>query len=569
MACSITITNVEGITNPMGILDTVVVEGSSSKCKNVKIEVNCLNTNNQSTNSTNVNPDGTWTVKVPIRCECNEKVEVIARCSGIDGCEDKFSGILKCKPGVSCPEVVVTVISDEDTDDDVSIDRCNEDGTRTRVFDVDITLPAGIVSVISYMGFGDGNFSPPNSSLNYTLSHNYTPPGPFTASLIIFDPQGCPITTIIIEIPPCPCAELSVVEVNSEGCAGAGQTAEVTLTAVMTQQAENCNFTWDFGDNTPDQNSNSPTITHSYSTPGTFSGAVTAICGSCISVEPFTVEVTACCPIIEEIIHATEGCVDDDHIATVTFIANTNPANAAGSYAWNFGDGNTLNTTTPTATHPYNTAGSKTVSLVLTPTDTNCNSSTLTTDIEVPSCGDIKVPPPDEGGGCKGLRWAIVILSILALISVYIAICVPGAAPAFFYVAAGLAAGAVILGIIWGIFCPKPCNWGLLLSWQVALGAGIGALYFASCCTPLLAIGIGLILAGLATMAIWRSKCKISYCQLIAELAIVLAAAIVPVLGWLDAIPIIQPCLSPVVSAAVGTISAIVVGLLANCVSNK
>jgi hypothetical protein len=151
------------------------------------------------------------------------------------------------------------------------------------------------------------------------------------------------------------------------------------------------------------------------------------------------------------------------------------------------------------------------------------------------------MPPPQTGGegfGCRALRWGMVILTALATIALYISLCVPGAGSGFLWLAGGLIAGAVLLGILWSIFCPKPCGWEYLLAWQVSLSAGIAALYFAPCCPFLWWVGGALIAAALVALAAWVRACDIGWCRFIAELAVVLAGVVVPALGWIAGIPV-------------------------------
>lgn len=142
----------------------------------------------------------------------------------------------------------------------------------------------------------------------------------------------------------------------------------------------------------------------------------------------------------------------------------------------------------------------------------------------------------------------------------------PGAGTAFCWAAAGLAAASAIALLIWAIFCPnKPCKYGLLLSAQIALGAGIGALYFAPCCPWLWAVGAGLILAGIAGIILWAKECRKTFCQVMAELAVVITVVIIPVLDWLGLVPVLSACLNPAVEAAVSTLSAAIALALAKC----
>jgi hypothetical protein len=272
--------------------------------------------------------------------------------------------------------------------------------------------------------------------------------------------------------------------------------------------------------------------------------------------------------VVENVSVTVEGCTGDGSTATVTLIAETNPSSATGTYQWDFDDGTSTTTTAPTLTQNYASSGPKTATVTLFPDQAGCSDSSASLSFDVPACGgggDGGGSDGGEGFGCGGLRWTIVILTALAAIAFFICTCVPGASPAFCYVAAGFAAAAAVAGLLWGIFCKKPCGWGYLLAWQVGLVVGIGALYFAQCCPWLIAIAIAGIGEAVATFALWIRRCKPSWCKILAELAVVLAGFIVPTLGWIAGIPLLSACVNPIVASTVSTVSGIVAILLASC----
>jgi hypothetical protein len=387
-------------------------------------------------------------------------------------------------------------------------------------------------------------------------------------------PSGCEAHEVVVgPLSPCECPEIEDVTVQVEGCAGAGGFATVTVTGATSQDIAGCEFRWDFGDGSPEETTPTPTHAHTYAAPGAYSGALLVKCGDCITLTPFTVEVPPCCPVVTGLSATIEGCASaDGATASVTLVAATDPPSAAGAYHWAFGDGIEDDTTVPTVTHTYATPGDVTAEVTFTPEDadeTGCETTTRTEELTIPQCGDNTPPPPiDEGGGCKGLRWATVILTILASLALFVAICVPGAGSAFAYIAAGLAIGAAVLGVIWGIFCPKPCGWGWLLAWQIAMGTGIGALYFAPCCPWLWVVGAALIAAAVVLVIAWVRECAVTFCQLMVELAVVLAGVILPVLGWIAGIPFLAACINPIVAASVSTLSGLVTLALARCATD-
>jgi len=160
----------------------------------------------------------------------------------------------------------------------------------------------------------------------------------------------------------------------------------------------------------------------------------------------------------------------------------------------------------------------------------------------------------------------MTIAAILGLVAAALAACIPPAASILLGIAAAFGAAAIIAGILWGIFCPKPCAWALLLAWQVALGSGFLLLCFTTCCPSFWPIGLGLIALGVAGMFAWKARCKKNRCQVLKELVIALSGVLIPLLGWLAAIPVLAPCINHVVTGILSTIAAIITLAAANCI---
>jgi hypothetical protein len=188
----------------------------------------------------------------------------------------------------------------------------------------------------------------------------------------------------------------------------------------------------------------------------------------------------------------------------------------------------------------------------------------------------VTVPPckpdtdeDDEGVGCKAIRIIMTIAAILATLSVLVAICVPAAATVLFWIALGLGILAAILGIVWAIFCPTPCGFALLFSWQVAIGVGFAVLYFTQCCLWMWWVGIGLILAALAVLALWVTECDSTFCEVVVELSVAIVAVLLPLLGWLGVIPALQPCINQTVAAGLSSLAGAIAIAVAACASNN
>lgn len=277
------------------------------------------------------------------------------------------------------------------------------------------------------------------------------------------------------------------------------------------------------------------------------------------------------CPQIVSVTASPPGQCNPAGTRTVHLDA-TLSGGPAQFYHWEYGDGtdDTIPAAmSPAVDHDYPAPSDTTYTAIFTVTGFNgacVDSASVTIDIE--RCGSTPPPPPpptDEGGGCMGLRAAGVIAAILAALALYICQCVPLAGAGFCWASLGFAILSAILLGIWFFWCPKPCGAALLIAWQIALGSGIGALYFAPCCPFLWVIGAALIAAAIAGLIVWRRRCRRTRCQVLAELGIVITVVVVPVLGWLAGVPFLSACLNPIVGSAVGLLSAAIAWGLIRC----
>lgn len=562
MACQVTITSVVGVASGGATADSVRVDGTATDCKEVRVDIDCA-----SGQLTGLAPvvAGAWTIEFTnvgqIGCACGDVISVIVTCPD-GGCADKGSFDLQCSQ--CCPMLGLSASSE-----------CQPNGTRLVTLIASINLAAGCGPITVRWDFGDGTTSPSflfSSSTTFAFAHAYPGSGLYTALLQVLSPGGCPPASIQVgSSTPCPaatCHSITSLTTSVQGCAGAGSTALVSFTGTLDAPAPGCTFHWQFGDGTPEVDTTVPSTTHGYTQAGTYAVAVTVVCGTCIRTTTVNVVVEPCCPEIRDV-QCSVQCSDRDPTrAVVTCVVTTDPSGAGGVFTWDFGDGSPGQTTSaPSVTHTFMSPGEYDVSVALDPDQEGCGSTgPETTHVSV----NCRPRDDDDGGGgfdwCFVGRASIIILLILAMIALYIAICVPGAALPGGVTAAGLGLAAAILIAIWLLTCDQPCSWGLLFAWQVSLGAGIGALYFAACCPELWTIGIGLIAAGLGGLAWWRRRCRASRCDVLRELIIVFSGVILPVLGWIAGISVLQACLTPWIAAAVSSLSALFTGwYLASC----
>ncbi len=553
MACTITITSVVGILPANATLPTsIVVAGTATGCATGELKVTIDCGNGATSVLASVDSSGNWTVTFSgnVTCACDKPITVTATCT--DGaCEATTTIPLRCQPPAPCPKIASFT---------VAVDGCVGAGaSATAVLSVTLT-PA--TSGCSYSWtFGDG--SPAVTTSVPTVTHTYTISGNFTAAVIVTCPgqSGNPCVTkdtTVVTIPVCGgCPTVAGLTAAVSGCAGATG-ATVTFTGTLVPALSGCSFLWAFGDGM-NQVTTIPSVSHVYTAPNTYAVAVTAICPGITPCSTTTIAVTVprCCPIVTNISANLEDmeCADGaQRSATYNFSAITDPALASGDYTWDFGDTTTVTNSGPNASHDYSNAGTYTVSVVYVPEPAvypSCPPSSFSiSTVNVPACSGPPPHDPDggEGWGCYGLRVIMTIAAILALVALALAACIPAAATALLWIAAGLGLAAAIAGLFWGIFCKKPCGWALLLTWQALIGAGYLLLCFTTCCPSFWVIGPALIGLGLVLMIVWKGRCKKTFCDMLKELVLAISGVLIPMLGWFGAIPVLAACINHIVT---------------------
>jgi len=130
----------------------------------------------------------------------------------------------------------------------------------------------------------------------------------------------------------------------------------------------------------------------------------------------------------------------------------------------------------------------------------------------------------------------------------------------------GAALFAALAYWLWkGLQCPKPCAWGLLASWQISIGTGIGVLHFTLCCSLAYLLGGVLVAVGVYMLLEWKRKCRATNCKVLTELAALVTGVVLPVVGWLMVIPGLQGCANPLVVALIDTAGAVMLLAALSC----
>lgn len=235
--------------------------------------------------------------------------------------------------------------------------------------------------------FGDGG-----TSTIQNPSHSYNAIGFFDIRLIAYN-NGCGDTmtkTAYINVLP-PIADFTITpDCNNR------------LRFTFTDQSIlPISWDWDFGDATT---STAQNPVHIFPALGSYNVRLIVTNGGCKDTLIRPVSAIDESPDFNA--NITTAC----RIATINFTAtNINTANIA-NYFWNFGDGGTLNTSTPTASHTYINSGTYTV--VLTTTDINGCTDTRTITNYIRINGPVANFNATNTAGCTGLTTTFQDLSV-------------------------------------------------------------------------------------------------------------------------------------------------------------
>ncbi|MBI5856230.1 MAG: PKD domain-containing protein [Sphingobacteriales bacterium] len=247
---------------------------------------------------------------------------------------------------------------------------------RQPVYFTNLTTPA---SDQWNWDFGDGG-----TSTLQNPSHSYNDTGYFNIRLIATN-NGCPDTIIktnYVRVLP-PIARFTPVPDCSN-----------RLRFSFTDQSiAPLTWEWDFGDGSPVSTIQNPV--HIFPALGPYSVRLIVTNGGC--ADTLTLNITTVDENPDFGADRTAAC----KIATINFTAtNINIANLT-NYAWDFGDGGTGNSASPTISHNYTASG--TYSVTLTTTDINGCTDVVTRTNYIRINGAIANFSATNVGGCAGL----------------------------------------------------------------------------------------------------------------------------------------------------------------------
>lgn len=136
-------------------------------------------------------------------------------------------------------------------------------------------------------------------------------------------------------------------------------------------------YTWDFGDGSPPETHPVPdaTSTHVYSTQGTYTITLTVTeqnCQAGADAHCFTGQATARVVVKDHPPNASftaPATVQTGEVASFDASTSSDDDGSVTAYHWDFGDGQSLDTAGPVASHTYTRGGQKTVTLTVTDND--------------------------------------------------------------------------------------------------------------------------------------------------------------------------------------------------------
>ena len=550
MACSITITSVTGIGSPT--TTAVVVTGTlSGDCQpiifdpahafDVEVKVDC---GSGPVAATALSSGGSWSVTVPISCTCGGNIRVHANCATNPQCSADFSGVLPCEeppPGL-CPTIGFTAIN---------IGDCAPNGTRPVTVSALVT-PSGFCS--AELRDGTTTLDSGSGSTPFTLSGSGNYSGAVTFQVVVTSPSACAGISLPLGLPACIACPDVVIDYDIGDCDVGGNrlvtvTADVTTTSTCSAELhEPLGTVRDTVSGGPGTLQLSFTGLYPGGTSLTFVVVITSptTCGN----TQVTIDVPGCnCPDITFDPAQIGDCQNGNRQVTITAHL-TPPASAelhdSSGVVDSVNPGATL---THTGTYPSGTT--QNFSVVVT-SPQGCDGAS--TSVNLPSCGG-----GGNGGGdtgwCLGLRIVIAAAGAIAILAALLALCIPAIATTLLIIAASFALLAALAWFVrWLLGCPDPCQFALLLSSQIALGAGIGALIFSGCCPWLILAGLGLTLAGLGGLFLWRAKCDKSFCAVAKEITYVIGGVVLPIVSAIIFIPAVAMCVN-------GTAAALVSGV--------
>lgn len=285
--------------------------------------------------------------------------------------------------------VTLTVTDDDGATDTATVDVTVDVPNLSPAAVIDPVSPAGLTVDVDGSGSSDPDgvlvdwqwtFGDGGTASGATASHTYAGGGTFTITLTVTDNRGgqASASTEVTIVAPnqAPTAVIGTPVVT-------GLSVDVDGTGSSDPENTALTYAWTFGDGAT---ATGATASHAYATDGTYTVTllVTDAGGASNSA---TTTVTVATPNAAPV--AVIGTPVVDHLTVQVDGSGSNDDGAVAGYAWTFGDGGTASTAV--ATHSYATAGTYTVTLVVTD-NLGLASDPVTTTVTVAAPNTAPVP---------------------------------------------------------------------------------------------------------------------------------------------------------------------------------
>jgi PKD repeat protein len=202
--------------------------------------------------------------------------------------------------------------------------------------------------------FGDAS---PHSYNVTSIAHTYNVAGSYTAQLTVSNIFGSSsATNAITVIPPAPVADFNTTPSPATGNAP----LVVTFTDTSTGGTPTI-WDWDFGDASP-HSYNVTSIAHTYNVAGSYTAQLTVsnAGGSSSTTKPVSVGIFVGPPVAAFSVNTTSGN------APLNVQFTDSSTGSITAYAWDFNNDGTIDSTSPSPSYTYATAGTYTVNLTVT-----------------------------------------------------------------------------------------------------------------------------------------------------------------------------------------------------------
>lgn len=234
----------------------------------------------------------------------------------------------------------------------------------------DISFTATANQQVAYnWSFGDGSTA---SGAERTVTHAYNQYSHYDVEVAAVSDAGCTDTARIkvrLDQP-----KLTGVATNTSGCVPV--TSRLTATAAIPKNSTVTSYIWNYQDGTPLQTTPSRVVNHAFADAGVFQPVVSVTTSEgCTQTFQFDSLAFGTPPQ-----NLVAGAVKDTFCGSDSasfFVEATN----ANLYVWNFGDGNTAQSTTGNIKHKYTRVGRKTVTV--TPYYNDCPADPAVFEVEV------------------------------------------------------------------------------------------------------------------------------------------------------------------------------------------